>query len=93
MLETIRNNVARAALLALVAIGAATMSPAQTPKLRILAIGAHPDDCDEQFGGTAAKLAKAGHRVKFLSVTNGDAGHHEMGGAALAKRRFLETQE
>jgi LmbE family N-acetylglucosaminyl deacetylase len=93
MVETARNNMARAALLALVALGAGTMSPAQTPKLRILAIGAHPDDCDEQFGGTAAKLAKAGHRVKFLSVTNGDAGHHEMGGAALAKRRFLETQE
>lgn len=62
-------------------------------KLRILAIGAHPDDCDIKFGGTAAKFAKAGHAVKFLSVTNGDAGHQTMGGAALAKRRFLETQE
>jgi LmbE family N-acetylglucosaminyl deacetylase len=69
------------------------MLPAQTPKLRILAIGAHPDDCDIQFGGTAAKLARAGHRVKFLSLTNGDAGHQTIGGAALAKRRFLETQE
>lgn len=66
---------------------------AQAPKLRIIAIGAHPDDCDIKFGGTAAKLAKAGHAVKFLSVTNGDAGHQTIGGAALAKRRFLETQE
>lgn len=66
---------------------------AQAPKLRIIAIGAHPDDCDIKFGGTAAKLAKAGHAVKFLSVTNGDAGHQTLGGAALAKRRFLETQE
>jgi len=67
-------------------------SPAQ-PKLRILAIGAHPDDCDIKFAGTAAKFVKAGHAVKFLSVTNGDAGHHAMGGGMLAKRRFLETQE
>lgn len=67
-------------------------SPAQ-PKLRILAIGAHPDDCDIKFAGTAAKFAKAGHAVKFLSVTNGDAGHQAMGGGMLAKRRFLETQE
>ncbi len=62
-------------------------------KLRILAIGAHPDDCDIKFGGTAALFAQMGHVVKFLSVTNGDAGHHEMGGGPLAKRRYLETQE
>jgi LmbE family N-acetylglucosaminyl deacetylase len=66
---------------------------AAQPKLRILAIGAHPDDCDLKFAGTAAKFAKAGHAVKFLSVTNGDAGHQSMGGGMLAKRRFLETQE
>ncbi len=71
----------------------AALAFAQSPKLRIIAIGAHPDDCDIKFGGTAAKLAKAGHAVKFLSVTNGDAGHQTLGGAALAKRRFLETQE
>lgn len=66
---------------------------AAQPKLRILAIGAHPDDCDIKFAGTAAKFAKAGHAVKFLSVTNGDAGHQSSGGGMLAKRRFLETQE
>jgi len=66
---------------------------AQQGRLRVIAIGAHPDDCDIKFGGTAAKLAKAGHAVKFLSVTNGDAGHQEMGGGVLAKRRYLETQE
>jgi len=68
-------------------------APAPARKLRVLAIGAHPDDCDIKFGGTAAKMARAGHAVKFLSVTNGDAGHQTMGGAALAKRRYLETQE
>src|SRR5437868_6666085 len=62
-------------------------------KLRVLAIGAHPDDCDIKFGGTAALFAQMGHVVKFLSITNGDAGHHEMGGGPLAKRRYLETQE
>ncbi len=66
---------------------------AQDGKLRILAIGAHPDDCDIKFGGTAVKFARAGHAVKFLSVTNGQAGHHEMGGGILAKRRHEETQE
>jgi LmbE family N-acetylglucosaminyl deacetylase len=84
----------RGVLLAALAVAATAVAPAQSPKqLRILAIGAHPDDCDIQFGGTAIKLARAGHRVKFLSLTNGDAGHQVIGGAPLAKRRYLETQE
>ncbi len=66
---------------------------AQERGLRVIAFGAHPDDCDGRFGGTAAKFAKAGAAVKFVSVTMGDAGHQEMGGGALARRRFAETQE
>jgi LmbE family N-acetylglucosaminyl deacetylase len=77
--------------LPVLALAAAAL--AQMPKPRVIAIGAHPDDCDIKFGGTAARLARAGYAVKFLSVTNGDAGHQTLGGAALARRRYLETQE
>ena len=62
-------------------------------KIRIIMIGAHPDDCDEDGGGTAALFAQMGYAVKFVSVTNGDAGHQTLKGAELAKRRFSETQE
>ena len=62
-------------------------------KVRIIMIGAHPDDCDEDGGGTAALFAQMGYAVKFVSVTNGDAGHQTLKGAELAKRRFAETQE
>jgi LmbE family N-acetylglucosaminyl deacetylase len=62
-------------------------------KVRIIMIGAHPDDCDDDGGGTAAIFAKMGYAVKFVSVTNGDAGHQLIGGAELAKRRFAEAQE
>jgi LmbE family N-acetylglucosaminyl deacetylase len=62
-------------------------------QLRVIAFGAHPDDCDGKAGGIAAKYAAAGHRVKFISVTNGDAGHHEQGGGILAKRRRHEAEE
>ena len=61
--------------------------------MRFIAIGAHPDDCEVKFGGTAAKLSRAGHAVKFLSTTNGDAGHHELRGHELAARRRLEAQQ
>lgn len=62
-------------------------------KVRVIAFGAHPDDCDIGASGLAVLLAKAGHAVKFVSVTNGDAGHQILGGGALAKRRYAETQE
>lgn len=66
---------------------------AQNDTIRIIVIGAHPDDCDLDAGGTAALFAKMGHAVKFVSVTNGDAGHQEEGGGMLAKRRMAEAQE
>ena len=62
-------------------------------KLRVIAFGAHPDDCDGRAGGVAAKYAALGHHVKFVSVTNGDAGHQSEGGGALAMRRRKEAQE
>jgi len=77
----------------LLAAALAMIPCAAHQKLRVIAFGAHPDDCDIKFGGTAAKFAKQGHLVKFVSITNGDAGHQEMGGGALARRRYAETQE
>jgi len=60
--------------------------------LRILVFGAHPDDCDAKAGGIAIKYAALGHQVRFVSVTNGDAGHHEIGGVELAHRRRAEAE-
>ena len=59
---------------------------------RYLVIGAHPDDVDLRFGGTAIKLTRAGHQVKFVSLCNGNCGHQTMGGAQLAARRKQEAQ-
>ena len=62
-------------------------------KINVIVIGAHPDDCDIDAGGTAIQYAKLGHNVMFVSVTNGDAGHHKKGGGALAKIRRAEAEE
>lgn len=91
-------------LLAIVLVGAfglecfAQVEPTPiepTPKrvLRIIAFGAHPDDAEFQIGGCAIKWAELGHKVKFVSVTNGDIGHWEMAGGPLAKRRTAEVEE
>jgi LmbE family N-acetylglucosaminyl deacetylase len=69
------------------------LASAQNEPVRVIAFGAHPDDCDLGAGGLAAKYAALGFKVKFVSLTNGDAGHQTQGGEELARRRRAEAQE
>lgn len=97
-----RNTLLAAAIFAMSMVGT-TVSSAQIPgikmppaddgKLRIIAFGAHPDDCEIQVGGTAARWAKKGHHVLFVSVTNGDIGHWREAGGPLAQRRKSEVDK
>jgi LmbE family N-acetylglucosaminyl deacetylase len=66
-------------------------APPEDGKLRIIAFGAHPDDCELKVAGAAAKWAALGHHVKFVSVTNGDIGHWGTAGGPLARRRTAEV--
>lgn len=59
--------------------------------LRLLILGAHPDDAEFHAGGLAALYGRRGHTVKIVSVTNGEAGHHEQSGAPLTARRRAEA--
>lgn len=61
--------------------------------IRVIAFGAHPDDCDIRAAGTAALFHAAGAAVKFVSITNGDAGHQTMHHVELAARRLKEAKE
>ncbi len=67
--------------------------PPEDGKLRIIAFGAHPDDCEIQIGGAGALWAKQGHHVLLVSVTNGDIGHWREAGGPLALRRKAEVDE
>ncbi len=67
--------------------------PNNSGKMRIIVFGAHPDDCEGKAGGVAAMWAAQGHKVKFVSTTNGDIGHAVMAGGQLAKRRTAEVKE
>lgn len=68
------------------------LSAAENEPLRIICFGAHPDDAEYKNGGTAALWAQQGHKVKLVSVTNGDIGHFEMAGGPLAQRRTAEVK-
>ena len=77
----------------LIVAAVAVLNAAPVVPLRIIAFGAHPDDCDIRASGTAALWAQMGYAVKFVAVTNGDAGHQTMHGAELAARRLGEAKE
>lgn len=64
-----------------------------TSPLQVIVFGAHPDDCELSFGGTAALFVDLGHEVTFVSLTNGDSGHHLKGGGDLARVRYAECME
>lgn len=62
-------------------------------QLRVMMVGAHPDDCDFRCGGIALKYAQAGHKVKFLAMVDGSGGHHSMTPEETAARRKKETEK
>jgi len=88
----------RLAVLALLSLciafpsGIPVQAVAPPTPLRIICFGAHPDDCEIQAAGTAALWAAKGHKVKLVSVTNGDIGHWRDAGGPLAQRRLEEVR-
>ncbi len=61
-------------------------------RLRILAVGAHPDDLEILCGGTLAKYAHLGQKIIMCHVNNGDKGHFEIKSEELVKIREKEAK-
>lgn len=59
--------------------------------LKLLILGAHPDDAEFRAGGLACVYRALGHTVKMVSVTDGGSGHHAMEREALIARRKKEA--
>jgi len=93
---SIPSRISLAAILSLaplLSLAPGTSLGAENGKLRIICFGAHPDDCEIQAAGVGALWAAKGHKVKLVSVTNGDIGHWRDAGGPLAKRRRTEMLE
>lgn len=63
------------------------------PRLRVVAVGAHPDDPETGCGGTIARYAAAGHRVTALYLTRGERGIRGKSLEDAASIRTAEAQE
>lgn len=46
----------------------------QFTRMKVICVGGHPDDPESGCGGTLAKFSAAGHEVKVLYLTRGEAG-------------------
>ncbi len=66
---------------------------AQQAKPKVMMIFAHPDEGEVYMGGITSLYTSMGCEVKFLSLTNGDRGHHLMQPKELAKRRYKEAMK
>lgn len=50
------------------------MRNSDSNRIRVLALGAHPDDIEAGCGGTLVKYARGGHRIFMLVMTGGECG-------------------
>ena len=60
--------------------------------MRILAIGAHPDDLEMSCGGTLAKYARLGNCVFMVHAASGNVGHRVIPPDELTKIRRREAE-
>ncbi len=60
--------------------------------LKLLVIGAHPDDAEFHAGGLMLQWASAGGQVKILCLTDGSAGHPHLPAHAVADLRRHEAE-
>jgi LmbE family N-acetylglucosaminyl deacetylase len=59
--------------------------------LRLLILGAHPDDAEYHAGGLACFYRRLGHVVKMVSVTDGGTGHQRLTREELVPLRRAEA--
>jgi LmbE family N-acetylglucosaminyl deacetylase len=83
-----------ASLLGLYALTGPVSEAEQKPApLRILCLGAHPDDPESGCGGTLARYAAAGHRVTIIYLTRGERGIPGRSLDEAARIRTAEAQQ
>ena len=60
--------------------------------MRILAVGAHPDDLEILCGGTLARFVAEGHEVVMCHATRGDRGSYVHSSEEIARIRGAEAR-
>ncbi len=62
-------------------------------RLKVLCVGAHPDDPESGCGGTLSRYAEAGHDVALLYLTGGERGVAGKTSEESARTRMAEARD
>src|SRR5712692_7192332 len=88
---TRRSFVKQSALAAVTTLPlASTPAESAAPSLKIVCVGAHPDDPESGCGGTLARYAALGHAVTIVYLTRGERG---VAGKSLDEAARIRTAE
>lgn len=68
------------------------VSLGQSTRIKVICVGGHPDDPESGCGGTLAKFSAAGHDVKVLYLTRGEAGIEGKSHSEAASIRTKEAE-
>ena len=60
--------------------------------MKVLAVGAHPDDLEFLCAGTLAKYKRQGHAVAMAVATNGEVGSPTLSKSEIAAVRRREAE-
>jgi LmbE family N-acetylglucosaminyl deacetylase len=85
-----RSFVKQSALAAAAAFPLGSPHSAQTASLKVVCVGAHPDDPESGCGGTLARYAALGHSVTIVYLTRGERG---IDGRSLDEAARIRTAE
>src|SRR5881394_836154 len=66
--------------------------PTAVRGLKVICVGAHPDDPESGCGGTLLRYAEAGHSVAIVYLTRGERGIRDKSLAEAAKIRSAECE-
>ncbi len=96
-----RRDFLRSSLLGMAALtpglslvtGSVSGGKQEAGKLKVVCVGAHPDDPESGCGGVLAQYANAGHQVTIVYLTRGEAGIPGKSHDEAAAIRTLEAEK
>src|SRR6266699_4451061 len=80
------------ALLAAAAPSGMAAEPGSSRKLKVVCVGAHPDDPESGCAGTLSRYAELGHSVTVIYLTRGERGIRDKGLDEAGKIRAEEAE-
>src|SRR5256712_3222676 len=85
-----RSFVKRSALVAATTLPSLSPAESESPRVKVVCVGGHPDDPESGCGGTLARYAALGHAVTIVYLTRGERG---IAGKSLDEAARIRTGE